>query len=78
MTQMQTEALPLNSTLLASMSYHVGAALLHLEFCDGALYCYRSVPREIYEGLLSANSKGVYFNRQIRGCFEHVLLRQPQ
>jgi hypothetical protein len=47
MTQMQAEAVPVNSTLLARMSYQAGAALLHLEFRDGALYCYWGVPREI-------------------------------
>jgi hypothetical protein len=78
MTQLQTETVPLNSTLLAAMSFQAEAALLYLEFRDGALYCYRNVPHEIYEGLLTASSKGVYFNRQIRGCFEYVLLRQPQ
>jgi hypothetical protein len=78
MTQMPVEAVPVNSTLLARMSYEVGAALLYLEFCDGAFYCYRGVPREIYEGILIAHSKGAYFNRQIRGCFEYVLLRRPQ
>jgi hypothetical protein len=59
MTQMQAEAVPVNSTLLARMSYQAGAALLHLEFRDGALYCYWGVPREIYEGLLTANSKAL-------------------
>jgi hypothetical protein len=52
--------------------------LLYLEFRDGALYCYREVPHQIYEGLLTAPSKGVYFNRHIRGSFEYGLIRQPQ
>jgi KTSC domain len=78
MTQMQAEAVPVNSTLLARMSYQADAALLQLEFRDGALYCYWGVPRQIYEGLLTANSKGVYFNRQIRGRFQHALLRRHQ
>jgi hypothetical protein len=76
MTQMTAEAVPVESTLLAAMSYRADAALLYLEFRDGALYGYRDVPQEIYEGLLTAPSKGVYFNREIRGHFEHFLLRQ--
>jgi hypothetical protein len=76
MTQMTAEAVPVYSTLLVAMSYQAEAALLCLEFRDGALYCYRDVPHEIYEGLLTAPSKGVYFNRQIRGRFGYVLLRQ--
>ena len=76
MTRMTEEAVPLHSTLLAAASYQAEAALLCLEFRDGAIYCYRDVPQEIYEGLLTAPSKGVYCNRQIRRCFEHELLRK--
>jgi len=76
MTQMTEETVPLHSTLLATASYQDEAALLFLEFRDGAIYCYRDVPQEVYEGLLTAPSKGVYFNRQIRRCFEHFLLRK--
>lgn len=76
MTQMTAEAVPVQSTLLAAMSYQVEAALLYLTFRDGAIYCYRDVPAGIYEEFLTAPSKGVYFNRQIRGCFEQLLLRQ--
>jgi hypothetical protein len=78
MTQIQAAAVPVNSTLLASMSYEAGAALLHLEFRDGSLYCYFGVPGDIYEGLLTASSKGNYFNRQIRGSFQYALLRRSQ
>ena len=78
MTQIQSAAVPVNSTLLASMSYEAGAALLQLEFRDGSLYRYFGVPADIYEGLLAANSKGVYFNRRIRGSFQYALLRSSE
>ena len=65
-----------NSSLLARMSYEADTALLHLEFRDGALYRYFGVPSTIYEGLLLATSKGVYFNRQIRGVFRYELLNR--
>lgn len=78
MTQIQTAVISVNSTLLASMSYEADAALLHLEFRDGSLYCYFGVPGDIYDGLLAANSKGNYFNRQIRGTFQYALLRRSQ
>jgi hypothetical protein len=54
MTQMTTEAVPVQSTLLAVMSYQAEAALLYLKLRDGALYCYRDVPQAIYEGLVTA------------------------
>ena len=67
-------AISVNSSLLARMSYDADTALLHLQFRDGALYRYLRVPSAIYEGLLLADSKGGYFNRQIRGAFAHELL----
>jgi hypothetical protein len=74
MTQISVAAVPVNSTLLASVSYQVVGAFLDLEFRDGALYRYFGVPSEIYEGLLASASKGSYFNRQIRGAFQYALL----
>jgi len=76
MTQPALNFLPVNSTLIAGVGYEANSTLLHLEFRDGSLYrCFR-VPVEIYEGLLAAESKGVYFNRRIRGSFRHALLRR--
>jgi hypothetical protein len=44
-------------------------AILQLEFCDGAVYQYFQVPRQTYQDLLQADSKGAYFNRHIRSVF---------
>jgi hypothetical protein len=49
-----------------------------LEFRDGAIYRYFAVPAAVYDDLLAADSKGSYFNKQIRGLFRHILLRRPQ
>jgi KTSC domain len=76
MTSTPAAAVTVNSSLLASIRYEADAAFLHLEFRDGALYRYFGVPAEIYEGLLAASSKGVYFNRRIRGLFQYALLRR--
>ncbi len=78
MTLTQTASVPVNSTLLASVTYDVGQSILQLEFCDGAIYRYFAVPAAIHNGLLAADSKGTYFNREIRNCFRYVRLRPPQ
>jgi hypothetical protein len=78
MMEIPVATVPVDSTLLASISYEPDAALLYLEFRDGAAYRYFNVPVDIYNGLLGANSKGVYFNRRIRGSFRHVLLRRSE
>jgi hypothetical protein len=69
---------PLDSSLLASVTYHSSQLLLDLEFCDGAIYRYLTVPAAIYHDLLAAESKGSYFNRQIRNHFRYERLRKPR
>ena len=62
---------PLESTLLASVSYDPRRRLLDVEFRSGARYRYFHVPAAAYQGLLQADSKGSYFNRDIRNCFPY-------
>lgn len=78
MTRTIATPVPVNSTLLASVAYNIAGSLLQLEFCDGAIYQYSAVPETIHQGLLVADSKGVYFNRQIRSRFRHLRLRGPK
>jgi hypothetical protein len=78
MTLSQARPIAVSSSLLASVSYDAGQSVLQLELCDGAIYRYFAVPPAIYEGLLAAESKGSYFNREIRDCFRYALVRRPQ
>ena len=75
-----TEAAPVlvSSTLLASVIYDASKSILQLEFCDGAIYRYFAVPAAIHNGLLATDSKGSYFNSQIRRCFRYARIRRPQ
>lgn len=57
------------STSLESVSYSPDKCLLQLQFRDGAVYRYFDVPLERYRELLTADSKGVYFNRYIRNQY---------
>jgi hypothetical protein len=67
-----------NSTLLANVAFNANESILELEFCDGASYQYFEVPAAIYEGLLAADSKGTYFNSQIRNAFRYTRIRGPR
>ena len=78
MTPSAPATTPLNSTLLASATYQAGESQLLLEFCNGAIYLYFGVSEEIYQTLLAADSKGAYFNRQIRDHFHYTRLRPPR
>jgi hypothetical protein len=57
------------STTLATVVYDEAREVLQLEFLSGAIYQYFGVPRVVHEALLSAPSKGRYFNQAIRGGF---------
>jgi len=76
----QTEPGPIavDSSLLANAAYDVSESVLQLEFRDGAISRYLAVPAVTYDDLLAADSKGSYFNKQIRGRFGHIRLRRPQ
>ena len=78
MTLTETAPVPVDSTLLASLSYDLAESILQLEFRNGASYRYFAVPAAIHSGLLAAESKGTYFNHKIRNCFPYVRLRRPQ
>jgi hypothetical protein len=64
-----------DSTTLATIIYDAARQTLWLEFRNGAVYVYSSVPSQVHQALLRADSKGAYFNRHIRGRFPY--LRQP-
>ena len=62
---------PVQSTTLASISYAPSHKRLVIEFRDHAVYRYHGVPVEVYADFLAAESKGVYFNRAIRGHYKY-------
>lgn len=59
------------STTIRSVGYDPGSQTLEVEFHHGGTYQYETVPREIYEGLLLASSKGIYFRLHIKDCFPY-------
>ena len=64
---------PVDSSLLSSIGYSIDATL-ELEFRSGAIYRYFVVPQTIFEGLIGAESKGAYFNRNVRNRFRYQRL----
>ena len=68
------------STTLSIVAYDASRQLLWLEFQAGAVYCYFGVPAKVHQQLISAPSKGKYFNLSIRGHFAYrkEMLTRPQ
>ena len=55
-----------NSSAIRSVGYDGATATLEVEFMSGAVYEYREIPEQLYIDLLSAESKGGYFDAHVR------------
>lgn len=62
---------PVVSTLIQSAGFDQETGTLELEFQSGSVYVYHDVPRHVYAALLEADSKGTYFNEQIKDQFRY-------
>ena len=61
---------PVDSTLIRSIGYDLIASILEVELLEsGRIYRYFDVPYSIVEELMMAESKGAYFNEQIRDMY---------
>lgn len=69
----ETVRIPVQSSLLASIGYSSDATL-EIEFRSGSIYRYFAVPNAVLAGLIAAESKGAYFNRNIRNHFRYQRL----
>ena len=61
--------LPIESSVMTAIEYDEDAAELDITFTGGKTYRYRNVPVDIYAGLLDADSKGRFFNENIKAAF---------
>jgi len=69
MTTASISRASIDSSSLASIGYSPEQHILEAEFRRGDVYRFFMVPREVYDQLLSAESKGRYFNSFIKGRF---------
>ena len=58
------ERIPVDSAVIAAVSYAAHAAL-DIEFTSGTTYRYFAVPERVFHEFLAAESKGAFFNRRI-------------
>jgi hypothetical protein len=59
------------STALKSVGYDGVAHVLEVELQSGLIYRYFDVPLSVYEALMSAPSKGRYFDDNVQGKYEY-------
>lgn len=61
------EMLFVDSSNIEAVGYDPDARELHVRFTSGTVYVYFDVDEYLYQELLRADSKGSYFNREIKG-----------
>jgi hypothetical protein len=57
---------PVRSRALRSVGHDGGRRVLQAEVIDGSIYDYLGVPRDEYDALMAAESKGTYYNQHIK------------
>jgi hypothetical protein len=63
------------STNIKSVGYDAEQEILEIEFQNDGVYHYVGVPPVVYEGLLSASSKGRYFGEYVRERYPYEKVR---
>lgn len=65
---MTTTMTPVRSRAIAAVAYD--GSTLTVEFTSGKAYPHPNVPASVYRGLMSASSKGRYYNTNIKGRYK--------
>ena len=55
------ERVRVSSSSIKTVGYDLTTACLEIEFHNGRVYLYRSVPEVVYDRLMAASSKGTFF-----------------
>ena len=63
------QMIQVSSSNINSIGYDKNLEVLRIEFHEGNLYEYYNVPNSIYNGLMSATSKGSYFHENIKNKY---------
>lgn len=62
------------SSTLRSVGYDRDSLVLEIEFVNGNVYRYSSVPERVHDTLMRAPSKGTYFSQHIRDVYRYEQL----
>ena len=64
---------PVESRLIRSVGYDLPSSILELELLSQPVRVYRyfDVPYSVFEELMSAESKGAYFNEHVRDMYAY-------
>jgi hypothetical protein len=63
------EMISVRSSAISAVGYDPNTQQMRIKFHQGHTYNFCRVPQHIVDGLLSAGSKGTYYDRHIRDRF---------
>ena len=66
---------PVTSSNLRSVGYDSTSQVLEIEFHSGGIYQYLNVPSNVHSSLLTAGSKGSYFQTFIKDRYAYRKIR---
>ena len=64
------EMVYIDSSNIESIGYDDSNEELHVQFLKSTYYIYHGVPRQLYDDLLAAPSKGSFLNREVKGVYQ--------
>ena len=67
----------IDSEALTQVEYEDASRTLFLRFTSGAWYAYLDVPQSVFAALLTAESKGGFFQAAVRDHYAFVRLKRP-
>ena len=66
------ERIAVSSSNISSVGYDANSSTLEIEFHSGGVYQYEGVPQSEYDVFIAADSKGKYFNANIKDRYPTV------
>ncbi|MCS6795434.1 MAG: KTSC domain-containing protein [Raineya sp.] len=66
------------SSMIASVGYDEENEILEVEFNSGQVYQYFEVPREVFDELLQAESKGRYMKNSVIDCYPYTKVKKSR
>ena len=66
---------PVSSSNIESIGYDLDSSILEISFLNSGIYQYYNVPEIIYDGIMSAGSKGSYFHQNVKGKYQYKKIK---
>ena len=64
------EMVYVDSSNIEAVGYDDDTQELHVQFLLSGYYIYSDVPRQIFDDLITAPSKGSFLNREVKGIYQ--------